>query len=71
MGKTLDLSDIGGGKIFLSHECYNSEGIEEIFLNVEDFEEGFGGTAILEPRHARQLAQMLLEIADEAEHWED
>lgn len=70
--KKLDLSDFGGGSVLLYHECHNSDEVEEIFMTISDFEsQDVRGTVIMEPRHARQLAQMLLEIADLTEHWND
>lgn len=71
MGKTLDLSEINGGKVHMYHQSVNSDDAQEIFMSVTDFEGDSGASVIMEPRHARQLAQMLIEIADEAEHWED
>ena len=64
----LDLSEINGGKVLVYAQCCagNSQtSIYEIYLSVTDFEEeNAGATVIMEPKHARQLAQMLLDVCD-------
>jgi hypothetical protein len=69
----LDLKEIGGGKIDVYLECCSTEGYE-VFMHVDDFDRGCDAllgkgvaTAIMDPKHARKLAEILLKEADECE----
>ncbi len=62
----LDLEEIGGGHIDIYVQCCSNYG-SEIFMTVRDHDEPESGTAIMEPRHARELAAMLLQAADECD----
>lgn len=68
----LDLSEIGGGKVDVYYQNCSNVG-NEIYMTVDDFEveckEAPRGhaTAIMDPEHARKLAEILLKVADECE----
>lgn len=73
----LDLGEIGGGKVDVYCECCSTEGFE-VFMHVDDFDRGSGAplyegaaTAIMDPKHARKLAEILLKEADECERLND
>ena len=68
----IDLSEIGGGRVDVFYQNCSSVG-NEIYMTVDDFEveckEAPRGhaTAIMDPEHARKLAEILLKVADECE----
>lgn len=68
----LDLKEIGGGSVDVFCQNCSSDGCE-VYLHVEDFNNGWGygatggATAIMDPKHARKLAEILLKEADECE----
>lgn len=63
----LDLEEIGGGNIDIYVQCCSNYG-SEVFMTVRDHDEPESATAIMEPRHARELAAMLLQAADECDN---
>lgn len=62
----LNLEDIGGGSVDVYYQCCSNYG-SEVFMTVKDHDEPESATAIMEPRHARKLAAILLQAADECE----
>ena len=62
----LNLKDIGGGSVDVYYQCCSNYG-SEVFMTVKDYDESRFSTAIMEPRHARKLAAMLLQAADGCE----
>lgn len=68
----LMLEEIGGGSVDVFCQNCSSAGYE-VYMCVTDFNAGWGcgatgdSTAIMDPKHARKLAEILLKEADECE----
>lgn len=71
---TINLKDIGGGRVSVYYQDCSSYG-NEIFMETVDFDIKESkdilapgrATIIMEPKHARKLAKLLNEVADECE----
>lgn len=62
----VDLAEIGGGSVDVFCQSCSSAG-NEVYMTSTDFDCRSVATVIMDPKHARKLAEILLKEADECE----